>query len=50
MQGKELLKYFKALPEQQETHMLVDACEHIAALHQGGKSFDSFTWRDCSLE
>lgn len=49
MQGKELLKHFKDLPEHQQTKILVDAYTQIATLHQAGKSFDSFTWRDCRL-
>lgn len=50
MQDKELLKYFKSLPGDRQTKILVDAYKPIAALHQGGKSLDSFTWRNCSLE
>lgn len=50
MKGKELLKYFRTLPEYQQTKILVDAYKQIAVLHQGGKAYGSFTWRDCCLE
>ncbi len=50
MKGKELLKYYKTLPEHQQTKILVDAYRQIASLHQTGQSYDSFTWRECSLE
>lgn len=50
MEGKELLKYFKKLPEHQQNKILVEAYKQIAILHDKGESFDSFTWRNCSLE
>lgn len=50
MQGKELLKYYKSLPEQKQTQVLVDAYNQIVALHDTGRSFDSFSWTDCTFE
>lgn len=50
MEGKELLKQFKYLPEHQQNKILVDAYKQIAKLHQSVRSYDSFTWRDCSIE
>lgn len=50
MQGKELLKYFRELPEQEQNKILVDAYKQIATLHDSGRSFDSFSWKDCSLD
>lgn len=50
MQGKELLKIFKELSEHYQNTILVDAYKQIADLHERGKSFDSFTWKDCELE
>lgn len=50
MQGKELLKYFTGLPEQEQNKLLVDAYKRIATLHDSGQSFDTFSWKDCSLD
>lgn len=50
MEGKELLKRFIELTEHQQNKILVDAYKQIDSLHKSGKSFDSFTWRDCRLE
>lgn len=50
MEGKELLKHFRKLPEHQQNKILVDAYKQISTLHHCNKSFDSFTWRDCRLE
>lgn len=49
MQEKNLLKYFKELPVQEQNKILVDAYAQIAALHDAGKSYDSFDWNDCTL-
>lgn len=50
MQGKELLQHFKRLSDQDQNRILINAYQQVAALHDNGKSFDSFDWRDCSLE
>lgn len=50
MEGKELLKRFRELPEYKQNNILVDAYKQIDFLHKNGKSFDSFTWRDCRFE
>lgn len=50
MHGGELLKYFKGLPEQEQNKILLNAYNQIAALHDSSKSFDSFSWRGCTLE
>lgn len=49
MQGKELLKYFRELSEQEQNKILVDAFSQIATLHDSGRSLDTFSWNDCSL-
>lgn len=50
MTGKELLRHFVQLPQQQQNRILVDAYGQIVRLHDKGESFDSFTWQDCSLD
>lgn len=50
MKGKELLKYFKGLPEHEQNKLLVNAYKQIATLHDSGQSFDTFSWNDCTLD
>ncbi|MCM1349184.1 MAG: hypothetical protein NC338_07205 [Firmicutes bacterium] len=50
MQGKELLKYIKGLPEHEQNKILVDTYWQIAAAHDSGRAFAPFTWKDCSLD
>lgn len=50
MQGKELLKYFKNLPENEQNKILVEAFGRIAKLHDSGSSLVPFDWTDCRLD
>lgn len=50
MQGKELLKNFRKLPEQEQNKILVEAFAQIASRHDAKESFGSFGWADCTLE
>jgi len=49
MQGKELLKGFRNLPENEQNKILVDAYKQIAMAHDKGKALGVFSWRDCQL-
>lgn len=50
MEGRELLKHVKNLPEHQQNKILVNTYRQIDNLHLDGRSYDSFSWRDCCIE
>lgn len=49
MEGKELLKSFRHLPEPEQNRILTAVFMPIAEAHSRGKAYATFSWRDCRL-